>query len=81
MKLIDNTSFCLQEIAADAYFETQSSKQITSNNTLSRLRNPRLQQEALHKLLEDVGASHHKSISELSHEYHSLAHHWLFSLW
>lgn len=69
------------EISTDAYFETQSAKQITSNNTLSQLKTPRLQQDMLLKLLDDVDAPHHEPISQLSNAHRSYVEQWLFSLW
>lgn len=69
------------EISTDAYFETQSAKPVTSNNTLSRLKTPRLQQDVVQKLLAEVDALHLEPISQLSNEFHVRVDQWLFSLW
>lgn len=63
----------------DEYFETQSEKVLTSDRTLARLKNPRLNEEKLQELLENqshISRTHSQAIRKLNDGYRAL-----FPMW
>lgn len=58
------------------YFLAQSSLVHTSNRTLNRLKNPRLSQEAIDSLMENINDPHSKEKLLMLQQYHEQ-----FSLW
>lgn len=61
----------MQTITADEYFNSNSGKKNkTSNHTLNRLKNPKLAQDQLHKLLGDFNQNltHQSSLEALRNE-------------
>ena len=63
-------------VKTEDYFLAQSSSVHTSNRTLNRLKTPRLSQEAIDSLMEDVNDPHSKEKLLLMQEYHKQ-----FTLW
>ena len=63
------------------YFLAQSSSVHTSDRTLNRLKNPRLNQETIDNLMEDVDDSHIKEKQLLMKDYQQQFPHWSFLLW
>jgi hypothetical protein len=62
------------------YFLAQSSSVHTSDRTLNRLKNPRLNQETIDNLMEDVDDSHIKEKQLLMKDYQQQFPHWSFLL-
>lgn len=70
-------------LESDVYFNSHtSSKVTTSNHTLDRLKNPRLEHDKLFKLLSDMKLSnaHEQSIKVMNEEYKSHFSKWIFIL-
>lgn len=69
-------------LQSDNYFFNQAGGSTTSNHTLDRLKNPRLPQDQLFKLLDSMRISkeHQKSIKELHNDYRNQYLKWLFYL-
>jgi len=66
-------------LQSDDYFSTQSTKTKTSNNTLDRLKNPRLQHDELMKLLSNMQISkeHQEAIRDLNEDYKTYFERWM----
>jgi len=62
------------------YFLAQSSLVHTSNRTLNRLKNPRLSQEAIDSLMEDINDPHSKEKLLMLQQYHEQFTLWSFLL-
>lgn len=68
-------------LESDVYFNSHaSSKVITSNHTLDRLKNPRLEHDKLFKLLSEMKLSnaHEQSIKSMNEEYRAQFSKWVF---
>ncbi|CAG5087693.1 Similar to Orc2: Origin recognition complex subunit 2 (Drosophila melanogaster) [Cotesia congregata] len=66
-------------LKTDEYFETQSEKALTSDHTLGKLKNPKMNEEKLQELLKDknyISEKHLEGIQELLDSYRSL-----FPMW
>ncbi|KAH0560842.1 origin recognition complex subunit 2 [Cotesia glomerata] len=66
-------------LKTDEYFETQSEKALTSDHTLGKLKNPKMNEEKLQELLKDknyISRKHLEGIQELLDNYRSL-----FPMW
>ncbi|XP_012283961.1 origin recognition complex subunit 2 isoform X2 [Orussus abietinus] len=73
------TTYKDYHLKTDDYFASQSEKTITSDRTLGRLVNPRLDEQKLQELLSSqnhITAQHKRSICSLSESYRAL-----FSMW
>lgn len=68
------------EDAHEEFFEQQSSKCITSDQTLSKLNMPRMDQQKLLLHLNQVSSSHPKERFELYHKLQGLFDKWIFHL-
>ncbi|XP_044742285.1 origin recognition complex subunit 2 isoform X2 [Chrysoperla carnea] len=66
-------------LQSDDYFSTQNTKVFTSDNTLDKLKNPRLTQDKINDILQNVKTNreHVKKITELSKEYETYFEKWL----
>lgn len=75
-RIKNETQYVLQ---CDNYFSTQSSKTKTSDNTLDRLKNPRMAHDELIKMLSSMQMSkeHEIAIKELNEEYKLYFDKWL----
>nr|CAD7398672.1 unnamed protein product [Timema poppensis] len=62
------------------YFSRSSSKSVTSNHTLNRLKTPRLAQGRLQHLLGKIEPSHKNAINSLCKEHESQFHKWMLAL-
>nr|CAD7454616.1 unnamed protein product [Timema tahoe] len=62
------------------YFSRSSSKAVTSNHTLNRLKTPRLAQGRLQHLLGKIEPSHKNAINSLCKEHESQFHKWMLAL-
>lgn len=67
-----------QILEADEFFTNQ--KSVTSDHTLSRLRQPLLAEKQLHQLLGDMTLSHKQAVYNLSAEYTHFFTKWMFAL-
>ena len=67
-----------QILEADEFFTNQ--KSVTSDHTLSRLRQPLLAEKQLHQLLRDMTLSHKQAVYNLSAEYTHFFTKWMFAL-
>lgn len=67
-----------QILEADEFFTNQ--KSVTSDHTLSRLRQPLLAEKQLHQLLGDMTLSHKQAVYNLSTEYTHFFTKWMFAL-
>uniref|UniRef100_A0A336K9E3 Origin recognition complex subunit 2 n=1 Tax=Culicoides sonorensis TaxID=179676 RepID=A0A336K9E3_CULSO len=70
-------------LESDAYFTSHaSSKTTTSNHTLDRLKNPRLEHDKLFKLLSEMKLTneHEEKIKDLNEEYKSQFRKWMLIL-
>ncbi|XP_063704434.1 origin recognition complex subunit 2 [Culicoides brevitarsis] len=68
-------------LESDTYFNSHaSSKVTTSNHTLDRLKNPRLEHDKLFKLLSEMSLTnaHEKSIKAMNEEYRTQFAKWIF---
>lgn len=75
-RIKNDTHYVLQ---CDNYFSTQSSKTKTSDNTLDRLKNPRLPHDELMRLLSsmEVSKEHESVIKEMNEEHKMHFDKWL----
>nr|CAD7589669.1 unnamed protein product [Timema genevievae] len=62
------------------FFSRSSSKVVTSNHTLNRLKTPRLAQGRLQHLLGKIEPSHKNAINSLCKEHESQFHKWMLAL-
>nr|CAD7428130.1 unnamed protein product [Timema monikensis] len=62
------------------YFSRSSSKAVTSDHTLNRLKTPRLAQGRLQHLLGKIEPSHKNAINSLRKEHESQFHKWMLAL-
>ena len=69
----------MQVLEADEFFSS-SQKSVTSNNTLNRLKQPRLAEEQLQELLENMTLSHQEAVRSLCDEYSQCFKKWMFAL-
>jgi len=67
-----------QILEADEFFTNQ--KSVTSDHTLSRLRQPLLAEKQLQQLLGDMTLSHKQAVYNLSAEYTHFFTKWMFAL-
>ncbi|XP_058405545.1 origin recognition complex subunit 2 isoform X1 [Diceros bicornis minor] len=72
----DKTSDLVEE-----YFEAHSSsKVLTSDRTLQKLKRPKLDQQTLHNLLSKVAPSFSAELKQLNQQYEQLFHKWMLQL-
>ncbi|ESO93490.1 hypothetical protein LOTGIDRAFT_161593 [Lottia gigantea] len=65
---------------AEDYFDLHSEGAVTSDRTLSKLETPRLDHEALSKLLKNVTTSHPKHTKEMLEDHSSQFSRWMFNM-
>ncbi|XP_041372007.1 origin recognition complex subunit 2-like isoform X2 [Gigantopelta aegis] len=65
---------------AEDYFDLHSGTGRTSENTLSKLKTPKMEQESLNKLLRNVATGHKKEFQELLLENTALFPNWMYHM-
>ncbi|XP_014254352.1 origin recognition complex subunit 2 isoform X2 [Cimex lectularius] len=65
---------------SDEYFERKNTRSVTSNHTLSKLKNPKIQQDQLTSLLKSINPTHEAALGDLQSCNQSMFKRWLFSM-
>ena len=73
--------FLLQSANAEGYFVLHSGVGHTSENTLSKLKTPKMETESVNKLLRTLPTGHTKEFQDLLSENKEVFSNWMFQMW